>query len=79
MGPKDMAARIGEICPPPEKDNVESTPQPEPEIDYSATQMVKITNNDEERREAKRQPSSYPENRDIKEWHTVDTWPDQKY
>ncbi len=50
----DMAARIGEICPPPEKDNIESAPQSDPEIDYSATQMVKITNDDEERREAKR-------------------------
>jgi DNA-binding response OmpR family regulator/predicted Ser/Thr protein kinase len=54
MEPGDMAARIGEICPPPQKDNNESAPQPDPEIDYSATQMVKITNNDEERREAKR-------------------------
>ncbi|MBN1907626.1 MAG: protein kinase [Deltaproteobacteria bacterium] len=52
--PGDMAARIGEICPPPKKDNNESAPQPDPEIDYSATQMVKITNNDEERRDAKR-------------------------
>jgi CheY-like chemotaxis protein/predicted Ser/Thr protein kinase len=54
MEPVDMAARISEICPPPEKDNNESTPQSDQEIDYSATQMVKITDNDDEKREAKR-------------------------
>ncbi|NLA74194.1 MAG: protein kinase [Deltaproteobacteria bacterium] len=54
LEPGEIAARIDEICPPSVTDNNENIPQPDPEIDYSATQMVKITNNDEERRDAKR-------------------------
>ncbi len=54
MEPKEIVSRIDEICSPSKKDNNENPALPDPELNFSATQMVKITDSDKEKREAKR-------------------------
>ena len=55
MEPEEIISRVNEICNPGGNGGKENTQQPEPEMDYSATQMVKsIPDQDQEKREDKR-------------------------
>ncbi len=55
LAPEEIASRVSEICDPSGNGNGEKAAQPEQEMDYSATQMVKsIPDQDKEKREDKR-------------------------
>jgi DNA-binding response OmpR family regulator/predicted Ser/Thr protein kinase len=55
LDPDEIASRVGEICSPSENGGRETAAPPDPEMNFSATQMVKsIPDQDTEKREDKR-------------------------